>query len=455
MNWLSLFKKLYVLLSLCNYWLIYFTDGGRKYLGYMYSSQYVSTYYFVDELWKTIQQWILPATDYWQSLPPQIVIPQSYFEIWTMFNIMFSIFYLLIFTENRVSKIYERISIISGCLYMTYYFLVTEINYLNHMYLFVIMGWLVLLCSVFLNDPRESYLRERQLLSTVPIIVYLGGALAKIDTWSDWIDRCEPLLHWLGSYKAYACFASYAGLIVDFVIPQLFLLATLIQSNKLLWMGYGVALTFHLTSASLFNIGLFPYICLWLVFSLFFVPSEYKPWSRINRSFLLGCLLIISFVLFMTFRPYGLTGYNNSLVSDEGQQFSWRMKLRERITGHTTYEWRCSDVKGETPSYVLWLMPWYLPPHTFDISLKQPFINKWQWKRIVNHPDSLRRFSYWWKKHLDFYRVVPSWTSEYYCGLHIDVWTEINYHDCCYWTVNSDIIEISSSTLSHNVEEWI
>ncbi|MDX2170920.1 MAG: HTTM domain-containing protein [Deltaproteobacteria bacterium] len=176
------------------------------------------------------------------------------------------------------------------CIGFTYAHLIDRTNYLNHYYLVSILsGLLAVLPSggALSIDAWRCADRRRVsapawavfLLRFQLAVVYIFGAVAKVN--ADWLLHAEPLRIWLGAnvdlpllgpwlertWVAYAF--SYAGLLFDASIVPL-----------LLWrrtrpLAYGAVLAFHLLTAALFPIGMFPWLMIALT-PIFFAPA----WPR-------------------------------------------------------------------------------------------------------------------------------------------------------------------------------
>jgi hypothetical protein len=183
-----------------------------------------------------------------------------------------------------------RASVVGYALLFAYAHLIDKTHYLNHYYLVLcvcgLMACLPLAGAWSLDARRDGNLRRR----SVPVwmlwalqaqfgLVYFFGGVAKLN--GDWLLRAQPLSLWLarsadlplvGDLLAapQAAFAlSWAGALFDLSIVPL-----------LLWrrsraIAFVVLLAFHLLTARLFPIGLFPYF-MTCGASLFFAPD----WPR-------------------------------------------------------------------------------------------------------------------------------------------------------------------------------
>lgn len=163
------------------------------------------------------------------------------------------------------------------CLGFTWTHLIDRSNYLNHYYLVSLLSGLL----AVLPAPRDGTVPAWAvwLLRFQLAVVYVFGALAKLTP--DWLLQAQPLRLWLGAnidlpllgpwlelpWVAFA--ASWAGLLFDACIVPL-----------LLWprartFAYAAVIAFHLFTALLFPIGLFPWLMIGLT-PIFLAPD----WPR-------------------------------------------------------------------------------------------------------------------------------------------------------------------------------
>lgn len=203
---------------------------------------------------------------------------------------MYAVFGLMLLCALGVLFGYRyRLSVAGFGLLFAYQHLLDKTNYLNHYYLVgcvcALMAWLPL-ARVWSVDARRAAASD----DTAPAyalwalraqfgLVYVFGGLAKLN--ADWLLRGQPLSFWLerkselwliGAYVTeprLATFMSWAGAVFDLSVVPL-----------LLWrrtrpFAYVAVLVFHLLTAQLFSIGMFPYLMMWGTL-LFFSPS----WPR-------------------------------------------------------------------------------------------------------------------------------------------------------------------------------
>jgi hypothetical protein len=171
---------------------------------------------------------------------------------------------------------YRASAIILGCAF-TYAHLIDKTNYLNHYDLVSLLCLLLAFVPAHrvwsIDALRRGYSRfvpgwSVDLLRFQLAVVYFFGGLAKLN--ADWLLAASPLRIWLAAnadlplvgwilertWVAYAF--SWAGLAFDCSVP--FLLAR----RKTRGFAYAAVVVFHLSTAALFPIGIFP----WLMIAL-------------------------------------------------------------------------------------------------------------------------------------------------------------------------------------------
>jgi vitamin K-dependent gamma-carboxylase len=183
-----------------------------------------------------------------------------------------------------------RASVLGFTLLFAYAHLIDKTNYLNHYYLVVCVGCLMACLPLAgmwsLDSRREPSVR----LGAVPSwmlwllraqfgLVYLFGGVAKLN--EDWLLRAQPLSLWLGRSSDVPVLGrlfvqpwaphlmSWAGAAFDLSIVPL------LCFRRTRPFAFGAVLVFHLLTARLFPIGLFPYFML-AGSLLFLAPS----WPR-------------------------------------------------------------------------------------------------------------------------------------------------------------------------------
>lgn len=222
-------------------------------------------------------------------------------------------------------------------------------NYLNHYYLFT------LLAALGTVVPLDRYAALRPAApgaSTVPTwclwllrfqlgVVYVYGAIGKIG--SDWLLHGQPLRIWLPAnaelpvigrffhLRATALAFSWAGFLFDLTIVGF------LSWRRTRIPAYAVLVVFHVLTSLLFRIGLFPWMMMAFA-PLFFDPSwprrRAAPPARSVSAPLgaLGLAAIGVYVFLQLALPLRSHLYpGNTLWSEEGFRFAWKVMLIEKV----------------------------------------------------------------------------------------------------------------------------
>jgi vitamin K-dependent gamma-carboxylase len=236
----------------------------------------------------------------------------------------------------------------------TYVHLIDKSHYLNHYYLVsclcALMAFLPLHRMWSLDARRDPSVRG----ATVPAwvvwalraqigLVYLFGGIAKLN--HDWLVDAQPLTIWLSANTDFpiigglfddpvtAYVFSYAGLVFDLTIVPL-----------LLWrrsrpFAYLAVIAFHLITAKLFMLGMFPWIM--MASSLVFLPPSWPrrfvagdttvPTAIANpRRRLVVGLLGAYFALHAVIPLRHWLYPGDRAWSEEGFRFSWNVMVMEK-----------------------------------------------------------------------------------------------------------------------------
>lgn len=226
----------------------------------------------------------------------QYILPDFYFTYYGFEwvkplgnNGMYYIFYLMGFCALSIMfGFFYRITSILFFLTFTYVELIDKTNYLNHYYFVSLVSFLMIFLPAhryFSIDVllQPSIRTEKVSAWTINIIkfqlglVYLYAGIAKLNY--DWLVNAlplkiwlpaktnVPLIGWLFNYKWSATFFSWCGAIYDLTIPFLLL------SKYTRPLAYLAVIAFHVMTAMLFQIGMFPYIM--ILSTLVFFPASF------------------------------------------------------------------------------------------------------------------------------------------------------------------------------------
>ncbi len=258
-------------------------------------------------------------------------------------------------------------------------------NYLNHYYLYTLLGGLLLVVPVGRAFSLDARRRPDLRLTHVPAwmiwllrfqvaIVYIHAGLAKAGP--DWLLHGQPLNLWLTARQdfpvlgplfelpATAIVMSWAGFLHDLLVP----LALLWRRTRPF--AFAALVVFHGMTHLLFNIGMFPFI-MTLAATSFLDPSwpravvtrlrpraesegETAPrmWvSRMPAPASRGAIgLVAAYCLFQALFPLRthLEG-GDVLWHEAGMRWSWRVMVREK-NGTVTY--RVRHAPGERERFV-------------------------------------------------------------------------------------------------------
>lgn len=257
----------------------------------------------------------------------------------------------------------------------TYVFLIEKTAYNNHYYLICLLALLLANSSAHRMWSMDAFIRSRLagvkdtsphiaawnllMLQAQLVIVYFYAGVAKLNP--DWL-RGEPMRMWLADRATthpfvapffqswWACyFFSYGGLWLD-LYAGFFLLW---RKTRLFTCFF--LLVFHLTNHFLFGIGIFPFLA--LAATVLFVepetahtlvnrifkrsssttstteiqPPSVQPdeSSSRSKSIVMICLSVYFFLQVVLPLRHWMYGGNVSWT-EEGHNFSWHMKLRDK-----------------------------------------------------------------------------------------------------------------------------
>ena len=264
------------------------------------------------------------------------------------------------------------IAIITFFLSFTYIELMDKTTYLNHYYFVSILSFLMIFLPCNSSYSVDSFIKKKSFkyspkwcvdsIKTLLFIVYFYSGLAKINR--DWLFEAQPLKIWLatGSYDLpiigstlmqqewFHYFMSWGGMFYDLLIPFILLY----KPTRII--GFSLVVFFHVFTAVLFPIGMFPYIM--IISTIIFFSSNthekilkfiLKPFKntikkiieidniKIKKNKFAISLISLFFVVQFLF-PFRYAIYPGELFwNEEGYRFSWRVMLMEK-RGYTTFK---------------------------------------------------------------------------------------------------------------------
>lgn len=331
--------------------------------------------------------------------------------------------------------LFYRASSIILFLSFTYIELIDKSTYLNHYY------FISMICLLMIFLPAHVYfsvdrVRKNSLAAdSIPqwcidsiklfvCMIYLFAGLAKIN--SEWLLNAQPLRIWLpskndlpiiGSFFNYVWVAyafSWLGCLYDLTIP--FLLVR--RSTRLF--AYAAVVVFHILTAILFPIGMFPYIM--IATALIFFSAEFhknilakisswftlrNPLVGTNRSYqyprIWRAALVPLVALFFTVQvvlPFRYLFYPDELFwTEEGYRFSWRVMLMEK-SGHAEFV-----VKDDTGRLV--------------VVDNREFLTPLQEKMVSTQPDMVLQYAHILRDHF----LAMGWESP---RVYVDSYVVLN-----------------------------
>lgn len=262
--------------------------------------------------------------------------------------------------------LWYRASVALFCLGFTYAHLIDRTNYLNHYYLISLLSGLMVFLPLHHAGSLDAWRRPRLRADTAPLwvvwllrfqlgVVYMFGAVAKLN--ADWLLRAQPLRIWLGAnvdvpvvgpwfeqqWAAYAC--SYAGLVFDLAVVPLLL------CRRTRVLAYAAVVLFHLLTAVLFPIGMFPWLMIALT-PIFFAPDWPRRWlprrtvprpvvSEVpparSTSRVAGISVAAVYVALQIALPLRHLAYPGSVYwHEQGFRFAWQIMVMEKY-GHANF----------------------------------------------------------------------------------------------------------------------
>lgn len=262
--------------------------------------------------------------------------------------------------------LFYRFGAVLFFLSFTYVELIDKTNYLNHYYFVSLIAFLMILLPAHRNyslDAKLGFVKSKLMVPSWTIdilklqlgITYFYAGLAKLN--SDWLFKALPLAIWLPAkahisfigklldYKWTAYLFSWFGAIYDLSIPFFLLL------SKTRWLAYLAVVVFHLMTALLFPIGMFPYIMIVSTLVFFSESFHIKLWSffgchameenelmpeEANINSVLKYFLAF-YVVLQLLLPFRFMIYSGKLFwHEQGYRFSWRVMLMEK-SGYTYF----------------------------------------------------------------------------------------------------------------------
>ncbi len=278
-------------------------------------------------------------------------------------------------------------------------------NYLNHYWFVTSMALVLALLPADRAFSLRTWRKPEERLTHIPPemlalarlqvgVVYVFGGIAKLN--SDWLFHAQPLTIWLGAntdfplvgrffaLKSVAFAFSWCGALYDLgIVPALLY-------RRTRPFAYAAVLFFHIVTAKLFQIGIFPWVMI-VMSPIFFAPewplaalsalrrtAERAAPSSVSPRWPLPIrLLAIAWVALQLLLPLREFLYpGNRLWSEEGFRFGWNVMLIEKNA--SVDAWTVDQKTGERS--MIDTHRWLTPV---------------QWKQMSTQPDMLLEYAHW------------------------------------------------------------
>lgn len=272
--------------------------------------------------------------------------------------------------------LFYRVAAVSLFVSFTYIELIDKSTYLNHYYFISMICLMMIFLPAHAFFSVDAHRNEKIRATHIPqwcidslkvfvCVVYVYAGLAKMN--SDWLLNAHPLriwlpakndlpvIGWLFNYVWVAFAFSWLGCLYDLTIP-FFLLKKTTRAY-----AYAAVIVFHVLTAILFPIGMFPYIM--IATALIFFSADFhlniiqkiSGWLKITVDYstktfsysqLSSKALVVGFAAFLiiqTIVPFRYIMYPGELFwTEEGYRFSWRVMLMEKA-GYAQFVIKDSD----------------------------------------------------------------------------------------------------------------
>ena len=306
---------------------------------------------------------------------------------------------------------FYRVAAVAFFLCFCYAELIDKTYYLNHYYLASILAFLLILVPANRFFSLDVLRRPVLKATHVPAwainifklqlcIIYFFAGLSKLTV--DWLVHAMPMKIWLPAnvslpligpilnHEWVAYFFSWAGALFDLSV------AFLLLNKTTRIFAYCLVIVFHILTAILFQIGMFPYIMI-AATTIFFSEAIHKKiiqtiqsffskkedtfrteiawqYSAAKRKALFTCLFVFFFLQVLLPLRYLL--YPGKLLwTEEGYRFSWRVMLMEK--GGTTFFYIKNPANGRK----------------FEINNAR-FITAFQERMMETQPDMMLQYAH-------------------------------------------------------------
>ncbi len=264
-----------------------------------------------------------------------------------------------------------RLSIVMFFLSFSYIELMDKTTYLNHYYFISVLSFILIWIPAHRYFSIDAYRKPKLASEYIPrwtvdvlkillVLVYLYAGAAKLNY--DWLIRAMPLSIWLSAkahipllggflQEKWVHYAfSWGGALYDLTI------AFFLLYRKTRWPAFIMVIIFHVLTAILFPIGMFPYIMISGTLIFFSPDFHYKLLNslqklNINTQFFdngknmssgvfsrVGLIIVSLVIVVQLVFPLRFLAYTGNIFwTEHGYRFSWRVMLMEK-TGYAQFK---------------------------------------------------------------------------------------------------------------------
>ncbi len=330
------------------------------------------------------------TTNYYE---PSFLFPYTGFDwvqVWPGRGLHLHFLIVLVAACGMLFGVFYRFSSIVFAIGFCYIFLLDKATYQNHYYFVCLLSILFVVCPTYRGLGFDTLrLKTRQTIPRWSLwlfqfqigLVYFFGGIAKIN-W-DWICG-YPMVQVLETKQNHLLigpFCTQDWFVTAFVwsgmLFDLFIVGLLLYRRTRV-LGFCMCLAFHLLNASLFRIGIFPWLMIFLTTIYFspdwprrllgfvFVPLKEKDVDHAPKPKFKPLLhgFLIVFVALQTLLPLRhLLVRENTNWTERHHHFSWHMKLRGKNSAirfytidEDTQKWARFDLKPHLKLHQLFRM---------------------------------------------------------------------------------------------------
>lgn len=278
---------------------------------------------------------------------------------------MYALFAVMVMAAILVTiGLFYRAAILTFFLCFTYVELIDKTTYLNHYYFISIISFLMIWVPAHRYFSVDVWRRPQLQVTKIPawcinifklqlVLVYFFAGVSKLNY--DWLIDAVPLRIWLPGKSTLpilgdllnqlwvAYVFSWFGALFDLFIGFLLL------NRQTRRPAYVLVIIFHLATAWLFKIGMFPYIMIFVTIIFFSENTHLRIINYLRRVLpksalaapksyhipafkakLIFAILVLHFAIQLLL-PFRYLAYPGKLYwTEEGYRFSWRVMLMEK-----------------------------------------------------------------------------------------------------------------------------